>query len=184
VERLSTHLGARDRDLRRALIEYSLYTRQLDLVQERASKDFCRDLCDRPPVGCCNADHFRVHSLSDCLFARPTGLSMRLASAIGGLQGSEDRFSMGQGLVRTPGYCALLTDRGCTLRLFKSPHCAHYLCPSAGAELTRQYGGAGGAFVAAMGRAAGCTLSCRADFTHPEVLELAEAMFQAEGGTG
>ncbi|WP_243368649.1 hypothetical protein [Fundidesulfovibrio soli] len=173
VECLSGHLGRLGLEHRRAVIGYSLYTRQLEAVQERTGKAFCAGNCGRPPVGCCNAAHYRVHSLADFMIGRPSGLAMQLAASIEGLQRSEDAWSRHEGLTHTSDHCAYLAERGCTLLLFKSPRCIHYICPHLEADLLLRFPGAAPAYAAAMSVAAVSTSLRSADFTSPEVLAAA-----------
>ena len=176
VARLSAHLGRLATPLRRAVIGYTLYTRQIDRIQDTATKDFCRDGCDRPPVGCCNASHCDVFTPSDYLLYRPTGLSLELAAALSDLQRAEDDSARQTGARHTQRYCPYLTATGCTLHLAKSPRCAHYVCETLRRDLGRRYGAPGAAFAAAMAETAGRAVASCGDFTNPAVLAAAREM--------
>ncbi|EKO39731.1 MAG: hypothetical protein B193_1565 [Solidesulfovibrio magneticus str. Maddingley MBC34] len=180
VARLSSHLGRLAAPLRRAVIGYTLYTRQIDRIQAAATKDFCRDGCDRPPVGCCNARHCDVFTPSDYLLYRPTGLSLELAGALARLQRAEDDSARQAGARHVQRYCPYLTETGCTLQLAKSPRCVHYLCQTLQTDLGQRYGAAGAAFAEAMAETAGRAVACCEDFTNPAVLAAAREMLSAE----
>lgn len=74
IERLSLHLSGEPTAIRHAAIRYSLYVRQLDIIQQQVSR--IRSLCahhyQRPPVGCCNGEHHVLLSLTDIVCASPT----------------------------------------------------------------------------------------------------------------
>ncbi|WMW64905.1 hypothetical protein [Nitratidesulfovibrio liaohensis] len=195
VARLSAHLlglgsagapgvsGAMDDGLRRALIGYSLYTRQLDMVQDRATKHICRDGCERPPLGCCNRSHNVVFSLSDIMMQHPTGLALRMGDALARLQ-AEEGTHHAHGAPMGERGCPYLTATGCTLHLFKSPLCVHYLCPTVADALNAAHGPEAVPFVAGMRRAANRQLERSSDFMDPGLIEAAVRMFAADGGAG
>ena len=176
IECLSGHLGDMRPNLRQAVIAYTLYTRQIDRIQDTVSKDFCRDSCDRPPVGCCNASHCDIFTPSDYFLYQPSPLSLQLAQAIARLQKQEDAQRQAAGAVHRGQYCPYLTDRGCTLKLFKSPRCVHYLCQTLRADLAGRYGAAGADFATAMGETSNRVIASLADFTNPAVLASARDM--------
>lgn len=179
VERLSGYLGDLRPAARQAVIGYSLYTRQLDRVQDAVSKAFCRDSCDRPPVGCCNANHCDIFSPSDYFLYHPTPLSLELGQAVTRLQRIEDEWAQSEGAGRLGRYCRYLSDRGCTLALFKSPRCVHYLCQTLRDDLTERHGEAGKAFGDAMAETANRAVASCADFTNPAVLQAARQLLPA-----
>ncbi len=183
VTRLSAHLGAMDDGLRRALIGYSLYTRQLDVVQGHATKHICRDGCERPPLGCCNRSHNVVFSLSDIMMQQPSGLALRMADALARLQAVEGAHHAGGAVMGERG-CPYLTATGCPLRLFKSPLCVHYLCGTVADALDATHGGGAAPFVAGMRRAATRQIERSTDFMEPGLIEAAVEMFGVEGGAG
>lgn len=186
VARLGTHLhamGSMDDGLRRALIGYSLYTRQLDMVQNRATKHICRDGCERPPLGCCNRSHNVVFSLSDIMMQHPTGLALRMGDALARLQ-AEEGAHHAHGAPMGERGCPYLTATGCPLYLFKSPLCVHYLCPTVAAALEAAHGAGAVPFVAGMRRAANRQLQRSSDFMEPGLVEAAVEMFAADGGEG
>jgi len=176
VARLSAHLSRLATPLRRAVIGYTLYTRQLDRIQEAATKNFCRDGCDRPPVGCCNARHCDVFTPSDYLLYRPTSLSLELAGALSRLQRTEDDSARQAGARHAERYCPYLTATGCSLHLAKSPRCVHYVCDTLQRDLGQRYGAPGAAFAAAMAETAGRAVTSCGDFTNPAVLTTARGM--------
>ncbi|MDQ7831672.1 MAG: hypothetical protein RDU30_08065 [Desulfovibrionaceae bacterium] len=180
ITRLSGYLATLAESMRRRVIAYSLYVRQLDVIQAAATRDFCRDDCARPPVGCCNANHFEILSLADMMIARPSPAAMELSHVIGQLQRLETGFEVEHGRCLTPGYCDCLAADGCTLRLFKSPRCVHYLCAELGRDLATRYGPAATPFCAAMAQVAVQTITTTADFTDPAILDAAGTLL-AEG---
>jgi transposase-like protein len=175
ITRLSGHLAGLADAMRRRVIAYSLYVRQLDVIQAAATRDFCRDDCMRPPVGCCNANHFQILSLADVMVARPSQTAMELAHIIGMLQRQETAFELDAGRSLTTGHCDCLASDGCTLRLFKSPRCVHYLCPGLGDDLTERFGPQTARFLDAMHVTAVQTIASTADFTDPAILDAAGA---------
>lgn len=97
---------------------------------------------------------------------------------IGLLQKAESAHSVASfGRTLQGSHCSLLASDGCTLRLFKSPRCAHFLCHELGADLVAQSGGRAQGFVDAMQRAEGCTISSPADYWSPRVILEADALY-------
>jgi hypothetical protein len=173
VAALSRHLGGAPDDLRRAVIRYSLYARQLDAIQETAVRAICRADCERPPLGCCNQGHHQILSLSDCLFSRPSSLALRLAGAIHELQRREDAFHRQEAAEKCEGLCRFFSPSGCTLKLFKSPLCLHYLCGKVEGRLRETYQEQAEAFVGMMGAMARLLIGDAADFMRPGLIEAA-----------
>jgi hypothetical protein len=101
---------------------------------------------------------------------------MQLCDSIQRLQKNENAYH-GQDADRTAGHCAYLTSSGCTLRLFKSPLCVHYLCQAMGNKLRVRFHGQAGPFVEAMHQAATRTITATVHFTSPEVLAAVAVMF-------
>lgn len=186
IERLSAHLGSQPPLIRRAAISYSLYVRQLDAIQEKENgiRRICSRDCQRPPVGCCNSEHHVILSLSDILIARPTQNSLHLAYVLTGLQNREHAHALEQGRLTRSGSCSHLTATGCTLRLFKSPRCIHYLCPQVEEWLTAVHGDNAAPFLAAMHAVGNCVIHSLEDFTRPTVIRTAEALFPLEESAG
>jgi len=182
IERLSDHLGSKPLLIRQAAISYSLYVRQLDTIQEQEKtlRRVCTLTCQRPPVGCCNAEHHTMLSLSDVLLARPTQNSLHLAHVLTALQKLEHTHALNQGRVVRPSYCSHLTATGCTLRLFKSPRCIHYLCPQVELAMTAEHGNLATAFLAAMHDIGNRTIHILQDFTSPEVIRTATVLFRGD----
>jgi len=179
IERLSAHLGSQPPLIRRAAISYSLYVRQLDAIQEKDNgiRQSCSRDCQRPPVGCCNSEHHVIMSLSDILIARPTQNSLHLAHVLTALQNLEHAHALGQGRLARPDYCSHLTATGCTLRMFKSPRCIHYLCPQVEDTMTAVHGDNAAPFLAAMHAVGNCVIHALEDFTSPAVIRAAEILF-------
>lgn len=177
IEQLSGHLVRVSETCRRLAIAYSLYMRQMDSIQDTSVRMICAGACDRPPVGCCNANHHVILSPSDVMVSRPTNTAMHLAHVITGLQQSEHEHRVDQGSTPTPGYCSCLSSSGCTLSLFKSPLCAHYLCGSVQQSLRREHGAPASAFIDAMHAVASQTITSSRDFTDQKVLNAAVLLF-------
>lgn len=179
IERLSLHLSAQPAIIRLAVIRYSLYVRQLHAIQEqeRTIGRLCATDCHRPPVGCCNGEHHVIISFSDVMFARPTQNALHLAHVLTGMQVLEHAHALQQGLVLRSAYCSRLTTTGCSLRMFKSPRCIHYLCPQVMAAITDAYGPQASAFLEAMHTTSNQVILGMDDFTSPSVIGVAEALF-------
>jgi hypothetical protein len=178
VERLSMHLGSQPTRIRQAAIQYSLYVRQLDAIQEREGTihHTCAHDCARPPVGCCNGEHHVILSFSDVVFAQPTQNALHLAHVLTGLQNREHAHAMNQGRHLRLNYCSHLTTTGCTLRMFKSPRCIHYLCPQVAAAFTAAHGNQASAFLAAMHATGNQVIHSMADFTSALVISTADTL--------
>jgi hypothetical protein len=179
IERLSLHLSGEPTAIRHAAIRYSLYVRQLDIIQQQVSqiRSLCAHHCQRPPVGCCNGEHHVLLSLTDIVCASPTQNTLHLAHVITTLQVREHEYALQQGGLVRASYCSRLTAIGCTLRLFKSPRCIHYLCPQVIEALSALHGDQSLVFLAAMYAASTQVVSCMADFTSPQVLAAAAILF-------
>lgn len=149
VERLSLHLSALPHPIRQAAIRYSLYVRQLDVLHAHplAIRSFCARNCPRPPVGCCNAEHLIIVSCSGLLFTNTNHDALHLAHVLNGLQHREHEHTLRQSRTLRPGYCSRLTSTGCSLRMFKSPWCIHYLCDESIRCVTDVYGGKSDTFL-------------------------------------
>ncbi len=176
IEQLSGHLGAKNREVRRMVISYSLYIRQVDVVLEGGARSHCRDGCPTPPAGCCNYDHFVTMNIADLMSSRNSPESLHMAHVIGLMQKLETAHNR-QGRVMRSGHCSLLAEDGCTLRLFKSPRCAHFLCKSLEMDMQARMGNRSGAFLKAMKRAESCTISTPSDYCSPAVLAEAVILF-------
>lgn len=186
IERLSCHLGAKPVLIRQAAIGYSLYVRQLDAIQDKEPciRHLCSHDCRRPPVGCCNSEHHVILSPSDILFSSPSQHSLHLAHVLTALQNLEHAHAMEQGRLVRPSYCSHLTATGCTLRLFKSPRCIHYLCPQVQGALFAKYGNEAALFLGAMHDIGNRTIHTMQDFTSAEVISTAATLFAPETATG
>lgn len=183
VTRMSAYLGGMDDDLRQALISYSLYTRQLDMVQDMATKHVCRDDCGRVPLGCCSRSHNVVFTFSDIMMQRPTSLALRMGEALARLQ-AEEGTHHAQGAVMGEQGCPYLTPTGCQLRLFKSPLCVHYLCETVTDALYLAHGEGAELFVKGMRRASVRQIGRSTDFTEPGLIDAAAEMLAADEAEG
>jgi hypothetical protein len=177
ISRLSGHLGSMEEKVRRLAISYSLYNRQLDIVQECLSKEICHLHCERPPIGCCNANHFVIFSMSDLILSRPSPIALHLSEIILRMQKNEDAYYLQDGREKTAGYCSLLTSQGCTLRLFKSPVCVHYLCSGIASRLHKQFGVDACSFTGEMIKMSLQTIESSYDFTSQDVIAAALPLF-------
>lgn len=86
VAAVSAYLTVEDSIVRRHIIRYSLYGRELDIIQSHLTKTHCAASCPRPPVGCCNNQHWRIYSMSDIMMTRPSTVAMQLADHIQHMQ--------------------------------------------------------------------------------------------------
>lgn len=179
IERLSIHLSSQPTLIRQAAIRYSLYVRQLDALQEGEPgiRGLCAHQCPRPPVGCCNGQHHVILSFSDIMFARPTQEALHLAHVLTGLQQREHAHALLRGRLLRPDYCSHLTTTGCSLRMFKSPRCIHYLCPRITGSIIAAHGDQAYAFLAAMQETGNQVIHDMNDFTSASVISTANALF-------
>lgn len=176
IEQLSGHLGARHREVRRMVIAYSLYIRQVDVILEGGARSFCKDGCPTPPAGCCNHNHFVTMNIADLMSSRNSPSALHMAHVIGLMQKLETGHNR-QGRTMRTGYCSLLAEDGCTLRLFKSPRCAHYLCETLENALKTSTLDKCSPFLKAMKNAESTTISSPADYCSPSVLAEAVVLF-------
>jgi hypothetical protein len=174
---LSSHLGSLEDRIRRLAITYSLYTRQLDVIQEMMSKQICGSECERPPAGCCNSNHYIVFSMSDLMIARPSSLALELSEIISHMQKNENAYYFKGGGERTNGYCGYLTSTGCTLKLFKSPLCIHYLCSTIHSRMHQRFGDASSSFLKEMKKMSLQSIATSSDFTSLNVIAAALLIF-------
>ena len=183
IERMSLHLGRIPLTIRQAAIRYSLYVRQLDDIQHREHfiRRTCAQACPRPPVGCCNGEHHIIFSFSDVMFARPTQDALHLAHVLTALQEREHDHAVQQGRLVRPEYCSRLTASGCSLRLFKSPRCIHYLCPQIIEDITDWHGEKATPFLEAMQAISNHVILGIEDFTSPDIIPAAEILFDTTG---
>ena len=186
IERLSTHLGSQPSLIRQAAIRYSLYIRQLDAIQERknGTRQICTHACQRPPVGCCNSEHYIILPQPDPLLAKPSHNSLHLAAVLTALQNQEYAFALAQGRLFSSSSCSHLTATGCSLRLFKSPRCIHYLCPQVALAMIATHGDSAADFLAAMHDSGNRVILTLNDFINYEVIQAAEILFVEEESIG
>jgi len=177
IERLSGHLNGLKGVVRQQVIAYSLYIRQLDIMLSVGARDTCASACQRPPVGCCNANHYNTLSTMDLMSAQHSPLALHMAHVLGTLQKLESTHSLAQGQQLKPGYCNCLAEDGCTIRLFKSPRCAHYLCDTVGQTIQDQQEDDAAPFLAAMHYTVSSPISTTRDFMNPDVISEGAALF-------
>lgn len=182
VERLSLHLGKKPAFIRKAVIRYSLYVRQLDAIQEQqhSIRQMCAHHCPRPPVGCCNGEHFIILSFSDIMFAGIGQDALHLAHILTAMQVKEHNHALQQGRTVQIGYCSRLTTTGCSLRMFKSPRCIHYLCPDVMRNIAHHYGDNSLLFLNEMKTMSSQVVVGMSDFMSPRVISAAESLFNPE----
>lgn len=176
IERLSGHLGARHQNVRREVIAYSLYVRQVDAMLECGPRSFCGQGCPTPPAGCCNHDHFVIMNVTDLMSSQNSPVALHMAHMISLLQKQESSH-LRKGRSMRPGYCSLLACDGCTLRLFKSPRCAHYMCDALKCSMLDESSGAASPFLSAMQLVETSTISSPKDFSNPEVIREGALLF-------
>jgi hypothetical protein len=179
IERLSGHLGDLRCGVRRNVIAYSLYIRQLDVILDAGPRATCARACPRPPVGCCGFNHHVVLGMSDIMRAQGSPTSLHMSHVIGQLQRLEAAHSVGQGRRLQTGYCSCLAEDGCTLRLFKSPRCAHYLCEGLEQVMGDEHGQDAEPFLGAMRFAFRTAVCAPEDFTSPLVIRTGALLFPA-----
>ena len=109
------------------MLEYALWSRRLDEVVGSLLAPFCARSCPSPPVGCC-------YLLGYDMGLVPAGM-LRLQELEATLRGWS--------LPAEPDLhkCRYHTERGCALRLFKSPACLQHVCEPMRVELARAHGG-------------------------------------------
>ncbi|MBU1230028.1 MAG: hypothetical protein KKA55_09085 [Proteobacteria bacterium] len=178
IESLSGHLGALKCAVRRQVIAYTLYIRQLDIILESGPRAYCAGHCPNPPAGCCNRDHFVILNMTDLMNAQGSPTALHMAHVIGRMQKLESAHNGRERSIR-PGYCSCLAEDGCTLRLFKSPRCAHYLCEQLGQAMQQRHEGGAALFLEAMRYTVGSTISSPEDFTNPGVIAHGAALYLA-----
>ena len=179
IERLSGHLNGLKGVVRQQVIAYSLYIRQLDIMLSAGARDTCASACQRPPVGCCDENHFVTLSAMDLMSAQNSPLALHTAHVVGLLQKLESTHSLVHGQQLRPGYCDCLAEDGCTIRLFKSPRCAHYLCNAAAQAIQSQQEGDATAFLAAMHYTVSSPISTSRDFMNPDVISEGAVLFSS-----
>lgn len=177
VESLSGHLTTLKTPVRREVIAYSLYVRQMDVILESGPRAFCAGHCPRPPAGCCNHDHFVILNVTDLMSSQRSPLALHMAHVIGLMQKLEAAHNFARNRSLRPGYCACLAEDGCTLRLFKSPRCAHYLCEDLEQAVLAQHGQGAAPFLAAMKHTLTSTISSPQDFTNPAAITEGALLF-------
>ncbi len=176
IERLSGHLGRRHQNVRRLVIGYSLYIRQVDTILQSGPRAFCGGRCPRPPAGCCNREHFVIMNVTDLMSSRNSPAALHMAHMIGLLQKAESAHNRA-GRTMRPGYCSLLAEDGCTLRLFKSPRCAHFLCKDLEQAMLDEKGDAAQPLLSAMKYTESSTISSPEDYQNQTVINEATLLY-------
>lgn len=178
IERLSGHLGPRNSNVRRLVIAYSLYIRQVDAILEAGPRAFCGSSCPRAPSGCCTRQHFVVMNVSNLMSSRHSPAALHMAHVIGQMQKLESAHDIAthKRTIR-PGFCSLLAEDGCTLRLFKSPRCAHYMCGELERTMLLESGAKVQPLLAALKHAESSTISSPEDYSNPDVIAQAAFLY-------
>lgn len=101
----------REFDLERSIIAYMRRSYRLDIILSGFTKNFCAEYCPASPVGCCG-DDFNTHKVPE-IFLK--------------LQEKEAKKN-GWTPIENKYKCNY-HDKGCYLRLFKSPVCLGFMCP-------------------------------------------------------
>lgn len=177
IEFLSGHLGRLKSVIRRHVIAYSLYIRQMDVILESGPRSTCAGHCPNPPAGCCNRNHYVIMNMTDLMSSRGSPAALHMAHVIGQLQKLESAYNLGPNRSIRPGFCSCLAEDGCTMRLFKSPRCAHYLCEELELSMQNRHGEGADLFLAAMKFTVTSTISSPRDFTNPDVIAQGALLF-------
>jgi len=101
-----------------------------------------------------------------------------MAHMIGLLQTLESSHNR-QGRTMRPGYCSLLAQDGCTLRLFKSPRCAHFMCETLKQAMLQERGEVAKPFLQAMRHVESSTISAPDDFSNQSVIDEGARLYSA-----
>lgn len=115
----------------------------------------------------------------DLMNAQQSPVALQMAHVIGLLQKNESAHNLAQGRRLQNGYCKCLAEDGCTLRLFKSPRCAHYLCEGVEQAMQDFHKGQATAFLAAMHLTVSSSISSPSDFMNADCLTEAMPLFGA-----
>ncbi len=181
IERLSGHLDARHKEVRRQVIAYSLYTRQVDAMLQSGPRAFCGGRCPTPPAGCCNYNHYVVMNITDVMNSQNSPTALHMAHTIGLLQQQQSGHN-GAGRTMSLRYCSLLAEDGCTLRLVKSPRCAHYMYDALKQSILEESAGAAKLFLAAIKRVESSTISSPDSFASQTVIDEGALLFLPHQG--
>lgn len=111
--------------VRKLLLEYAVWSRQLDELVGVLSKEYCARHCDKLPVGCCHILGYDLGLVPEVMLD---------------LQRLEARRN-GWRPPATEEYCRYHSPTGCVIALFKSPACVGYLCEPLTANLRVHRGG-------------------------------------------
>lgn len=111
--------------IRKLLLEYAVFGRQLDELMGAISKAYCAHQCEKPPVGCCHILGYDLGLVPEVM------LELQRLEAI----------RRGWQPPATEEHCRYHTATGCVIALFKSPACVGYLCEPLTAHLRARRGG-------------------------------------------
>jgi len=111
--------------VRKLLLEYAVFGRQMDEVVGAVSKSYCAQRCDKPPVGCCHILGYDLGLVPEVMLEL-----QRLEAVRNGWQPPP-----------TEDHCRYHTPTGCVLAMFKSPACVGFLCEPLTAHLRVTRGG-------------------------------------------
>lgn len=99
--------------IRKLLLEYALFSRQIDRIIGELTKNYCAHNCDRLPVGCCSVLGYDLGLVPEVMLEAQT-MEARILG-----------FREPSPLVKK---CKFHHDDGCIIALFKTPACVGFLC--------------------------------------------------------
>lgn len=112
--------------VRKLLLEYAVFSRQMDELVGAISKAYCARRCEKLPVGCC---HILGYDL---------GLVPEVMLELQRLEALRNGWTPPQ----QEDHCRYHSPSGCVIGLFKSPACVGYLCEPLTSHLRATRGGA------------------------------------------
>lgn len=105
--------GASPFKIRKLLLEYALFSVQIDKIIGELTKNYCAQNCDRLPVGCCSVLGYDLGIIPEVMLEAQT------------LEARTRGFLEPSPLLKK---CRFHTDEGCIIALFKTPACVGFLC--------------------------------------------------------
>jgi len=111
--------------IRKLLLEYAVFARQLDELLGAISKEYCAHHCEKLPVGCCHILGYDLGLVPEVM------LELQRLEAL----------RCGWQPPATEEFCRYHSATGCVIALFKSPACIGYLCEPLTAHLRERRGG-------------------------------------------
>ena len=99
-------------DIRRLLLEYALWSAQIDPLLGALTKGYCARRCHRAPAGCCTTLGYDLGLVPEAMLQ-----AQQLEAQASGWSPPAQEYK-----------CKYHGPRGCCLRLFKSPACNGMLC--------------------------------------------------------